>query len=231
MMQWLNENTIEPFWELLFPQSCIICGKKIEQFNMCVSCDSAFQTLVLSDFDVELNHTTLINKSHILDNFYALFFFHKQMKVQKLIHRIKYDGYQELGIIYGERLGQELKKKNWNVNAIVPVPMHPKKLKKRGYNQAELIALGCSNVLNLPIANNLLIKSQNTKTQTKLSGFSRVRNSKDVFETQQTQSEFNHLLLIDDVFTTGSTLVACAKKLKSIEGVSNVSASTLAMTL
>jgi ComF family protein len=114
------------------------------------------------------------------------------------------------------------------VDAIIPVPLHPKKQRSRGYNQAQHIALGLADALDLPVVDNALVRSKFSETQTRKSKFKRWENVESIFDLKQPERlENKHILLVDDVVTTGSTLEACAQRLSSIEGC-KVSIATLA---
>jgi ComF family protein len=186
--------------------------------------------LILNEADLEQSSQKL-DFAHVFENFYALYFFRKEMKIQKLIHQIKYNGNEALGVEFGRRLGLQIKEKNWNLDAIIPIPMHKKKEKKRGYNQANLIAQGCAEVLQIPVLNNLLFKVRNVKTQTKLNKLLRKINVENVFQisSNTTGYSYGHVLLVDDVLTTGATLTTCALKLKTELGIKKISAATLAI--
>ena len=111
---------------------------------------------------------------------------------------------------------------------IIPVPLHPAKLKKRQYNQSECIANGMASVLSIPVIANNLIRTENTETQTKKSRFARYENLKDAFVCCDQDSLINkHILIVDDVITTGATLEACCVLLLELENV-RVSISTIA---
>ena len=146
----------------------------------------------------------------------SLFRFEKGSAYQPLLHELKYKGKKETGIFLGKMLGRELLQTPFmNCTCLVPVPLHPKKHKKRGFNQSEVIAEGVSSITRIPVNNNLLYRVKDSATQTNKSRFERYKNVSDVFGlTPLISSEKpGALLLIDDVVTTGSTLEACAEVL------------------
>lgn len=160
----------------------------------------------------------------------AYFPYKKGSKYQQIIHAIKYRGMKEFGFEIGKRFGFELKETSnfRTVDLLVPVPLHPRKQKIRGYNQSEWIARGIANILDLPVITNNLIRKVHTSTQTKKNRFERWQNVEEIFDIEN--PEFftgKHILLIDDVVTTGATLEACAYNLLKIDDV-NVSIATLA---
>jgi len=148
------------------------------------------------------------------------------------MHRLKYNKSPETGIRIGELYAYELKRSEifQKADLIIPVPLHPAKFKKRGYNQSECIANGISTVLNIPISVNNLVRIENTETQTKKSRYARYENLVNAFNINE-KSEFihKHIMLVDDVMTTGATLEACSIRLLEIEGT-RISICTIAFT-
>jgi ComF family protein len=165
-----------------------------------------------------------------VENVGSFLFYKKGDQVQKILHHLKYFGVKEvgsfLGNIYGTQLVQYEKWKT--IELIIPIPLHKKKERKRGYNQSEWIAKGLSAGMHIPYHTNLLIRSEFTETQTKKSRFSRWQNVKDVFQlTDMNVLAHKHVLLCDDVLTTGATLEAAIQKLAVVPSI-KISAVTLA---
>ena len=165
-----------------------------------------------------------------LEQAVAWFYFQKGSKFQSAIHQLKYQSRPGIGLCLGEEFGYQLARcSNFKLpDLIIPVPLHPKKEKKRGYNQSYKISLGLSSALKIPVVNDVLIKSDNTSTQTNKSRFDRYLNVSNSFIIERESCiENKHIFLIDDVLTTGATLEACSSKLLEVTGV-NVSIGTLA---
>ena len=135
----------------------------------------------------------------------------------------------KLGSLYGIEL---LQSKNFeDVNLIIPVPLHPDKEKKRGYNQSEMFALGLSQTMNAPCETDILIRTFASETQTRKSKYTRWENVKSIFElTDIERLRDKHVLLVDDVITTGATIEACAQHLLSVPGT-RVSIAAIACSL
>ena len=146
------------------------------------------------------------------------------------MHHLKYKGTKEVGKLLGNYYGEKLilEPRFQDIDCIIPIPLHPKKLKKRGYNQSEWIAMGLSQGMQKPYLNDILTRTQFTETQTKKSRFNRWENVKEVFAIQnEEQIQGKHLLLCDDVLTTGATMEAAIQEILKVPDVT-VSVVTLA---
>ena len=148
------------------------------------------------------------------------------------MHQFKYKGHKEVGVFIGNLYGDELIKSPFfnTVNIVIPVPLHRKKVKKRGFNQSERLAMGLSQSMNIDLVTSILVRKTASETQTKKTKFRRWENVKEIFDIEQAETlEGKHLLLVDDVITTGSTIEACATVLHQIPGVT-VSVAGMAFT-
>jgi ComF family protein len=142
----------------------------------------------------------------------SYFHFYKGSPFQKLLHELKYRGNKEVGRVIAQYAAVDLLNSPdfCSVDVIVPVPLHPKKYAQRGYNQSEWIAKGLSEILDKPVDTTHLIRIRENTTQTKKSIFERYQNTSGIFTlTEKTIFRKKHVLLVDDVLTTGSTLEAC----------------------
>jgi ComF family protein len=151
----------------------------------------------------------------------SLFHYRKNTPIQTILHRIKYHHYPELAEEVGRYYGKYLRSSgNYShITAIVPIPLHPSKLEKRGYNQAEEFAKGLAETMQLKLSSKILKKSTQTTTQTKKNRNERAQELSDSFEVFWSKKSKNpHFLLVDDVITTGATLEAAGKKLLEIPG-------------
>jgi ComF family protein len=152
----------------------------------------------------------------------SYYLFEKSGKVQKLLHSIKYKSNKALAEQLGEWYAQSLKECNEIANAdiIIPVPLHPKKQKQRGFNQSEEFAKGLSKEFNIPLNTTNLIRNAYTETQTRKRKFERWENVKDKFELKDPDALTNKtVVLVDDVITTGATIDACYEALSKAKGI------------
>ncbi|NTV46250.1 MAG: ComF family protein [Chlorobiales bacterium] len=149
--------------------------------------------------------------------------------MQEAIHSVKYDGLRSLAVEFGAKLGGKIQKErpNTKYDAVVPVPLHRIKRIERGYNQSELLAVGISSVLGVEVLNGAVERIKYTVSQTSFDLEKRVQNMQDAFHCQK-MLELERVLLVDDVFTTGATLISAAQALQKA-GVRQVTAVTLAV--
>jgi ComF family protein len=156
-----------------------------------------------------------------LEHASALLYFHKKGRVQELIHSLKYHGQESISFVLGKWYAEELKNHQLlqTVDIIIPVPLHPKKLRKRGYNQVAEFGKAFSEELESPFATEILYRKVYSKTQSQKNSLERTEGIDTIFEVSFSESDHNkHFLLIDDVITTGATLEGCAKALLKIPG-------------
>jgi ComF family protein len=168
----------------------------------------------------------------------ALFFYRADSEYRKITQAIKYHGRSDVGQAFGRMLGERLRSSSLfaDVDVVIPIPLHWTRQWKRGYNQAEVIASGVADAMSIPLRSDILRRHKRTKTQTRLGIGEKARNVKGAFSTthhwlpsDEAGPEFRHLLLIDDVFTTGSTLMACFTALREVFPPSvRISVATLA---
>lgn len=207
---------------LFFPKSCSGCDT-ILLTNEKVICSICRHNIPLT------NHHLLI-ENEAFKKFYgripvehasAFLYFHKKGIVQKLIHNLKYKGHQEIGTILGEWHAEDLKEitSSLNFDEIIPVPLHPKKYRERGYNQVATFSQSLSQKLNLNCNEAILFRKIYSKTQSQKNLLGRIEGIETIFDVHYTEKNHNkHFLLIDDVITTGATLEACGRALLKIPG-------------
>ena len=153
----------------------------------------------------------------------SFLFFTDHGIVKNLIHHLKYRNQEQIGAFLGDWYGQMIKEKGFlqKVDFVIPVPLHKKKLKKRGYNQVALFAEKLALHIDAEFLEHGLLKTANTRTQTKKSRLNRWQGNRSLFEVRDVNKLKNKkILLVDDVITTGATMETCAQTLKNIEGTS-----------
>ena len=215
---------LKPIVDLLFPKVCYACLNLLNdnEDTICVDCR---HDLPVTNFHFDNDDAIkkVLYGRAIIENGTALFRFEKKGLVQQLIHGLKYRGYENIGVLLGNWLGSELKTlENYkDIDIVIPVPLHKKKLKKRGYNQVAKFGQQLALALNAAYADGVLVKVTSTKSQTTKNRLARWINNNEFFDiTNTTSIENKHILLVDDLITTGATLEACimvlnkAKKLK-----------------
>lgn len=219
---------------LFYPQLCYCCNEELTK-NEKIICTSCLHELPLTNF--HHNNENAVKKvfySRIqLQHATSLLIFRKKGMVQELIHNLKYRGHKEIGIFLGEWLGAELSEITTfqEIDTVVPVPLHKKKLRSRGFNQVEGFGKELAKSLNAEYVNNVLLKVTASKTQTLKKRLSRWGSIEESFIVKNPEVLNNkHILLVDDLITTGATLEACALKLQEIEGI-KISIATMAITL
>ncbi len=221
----------DDFLQFFFPELCLACGQVLNKQER-VLCTYCTIHIPRTEFhkDQENPVAQLFWGRVKIENAGAFFYFNKGSAYQPLIHKLKYKGRADIGEELGKIYGSELRKSSFAfTDLIIPVPLHPRKLKTRGYNQSEMIAKGLSAALNLPVNTVSLLRLESTQTQTRKSRFERFLNVEGKFQLYMPEKlEGKHIILVDDVVTTGSTLEACANNILTIPGT-RISVLTLAV--
>lgn len=225
MLQFLKD-----FISLFYPEVCLACGEGLAEKEEFV-CTTCLYKLPKTDY-----HNQLLNPMY--KAFYgraeikaaaAYGYYTKGGVLQELVHEFKYNGKKGLATSFGKWYGAELKKVSTfsELDFIIPVPLHPTKLRSRGYNQSACFAEGLSKTLDVPVLPDVLKRTKNTETQTNKSRFSRWENVKDVFALDnKEQIENKHILIVDDIVTTGATIEACINVLNAAS-VASVSVASI----
>ena len=208
---------LKDFFHIFYPKICANCNEQLLQ-NEKTICTFCRHDLPLTNFlSYTDNKVSKIFYGRItIEKAYSLLFFRKESITKNLIHELKYKGNEEIGNFFGNWLGEILavNKQFSNVDYIVPVPIHSKKRKIRGYNQVTKFGECLSYHLNIPFNEEVLVRKSSTKTQTLKARFERFNDLDTKFSLTNTATFKNkHVLIIDDVITTGATLEACAMEL------------------
>lgn len=202
---------------ILLPRVCFGCNAQLFRGES-ILCAVCRHEMPLTDHNfLEENTVDRIFYGRIAIKKSASFvFFSKNGIVKNLLHSLKYKNQEEIGGFFGDWCSSHLKqdKNLGNIDVVIPVPLHPKKLKKRGYNQVALFAQKIAEAIDAEYRDDVLLKTLNTKTQTKKDRQLRWENSKEAFEINPlAKLGLGHVLLVDDVITTGATIESCAKVL------------------
>lgn len=207
---------------LFYPDVCVVCGNELLEKEVCVCLKCLSELPKTYDYLQKENALEKLMAARIpFERIASYCIYSKGGMLPPLIHHLKYYGKQEIGKLLGRLFALDLLGSEFlePIDLIVPVPLHPKREKSRGYNQAEMIARGLSEVTSLPVSSNNLIRVIFNPTQTKRTKTQRWENVKGIFDMANASFFDNrHLLLVDDVITTGSTIEACGIALRKCNG-------------
>lgn len=217
---------------LFFPKVCYACHNLLNdnEDTICMDCR---HDLPITNFHFDNNDSVpkaLYGRAKI-ENGTALFRFEKKGNVQRLIHNLKYKDHEHIGFVLGNWLGGELKtlESYKNIDAVIPVPLHKNKLRKRGYNQVALFGQQVAEALNADYLDDVLVKVTNTKSQVNKKRLARWTNSDELFTLKNMEAIDNkHILVVDDIITTGATLEACISVLNQAKNI-KISIATMAI--
>ena len=214
---------LENFVRLAFPLHCKSCGEEVYniQTQLCWKC---LEHLPYTGFEKHANNpvSKLFMGRMAVDDACSILYFNKDSLVQGIVHRIKYRGDKALGIYMGELMGRRLLESGRfsHLEALVPLPLNAVKQRKRGYNQSELLAEGIARIMPVAINNMAVIRTKNTETQTRKNRIERWVNVREVFDLKPGHGlEGKHVLLVDDVITTGATMEAMGAVLLGVPGL------------
>lgn len=220
---------INDFLSLIYPRHCEACSNVLFGHEAFL-CNYCIHNLPRYDSDSKNNLQNVLAGRVPLNEAQSVFQFEKGGRVQKILHAIKYQGQKELAEFVGNLYAKEWYSKNIfsDIDIIIPVPLHQKKLNKRGFNQSEWFAKGLSIVFGKSIDTGKLFRIKETETQTRKKKYERWENVEGIFELKdEIGFEKKHVLLVDDVITTGSTIDAAFQPFKGISGI-RISLATIA---
>lgn len=221
-MKWISD-LLDDFSGLLFPRICYGCGSSLLR-NERIICTECHFVIPKTNFHNEPDNPVekLFWGRCRIERAAAYSYYNRGSRIRNLIHNLKYRGITEIGHELGMIYGQSLKSSGFmsGISFIMPVPLHPSRERSRGFNQSLLICQGLSDATSIPVLNDVLIRSEVSATQTKRSRFERWENVEGIFTVKNSSLiSGRHILLIDDVITTGSTIEACVNEISKIGGV------------
>lgn len=228
---------VDALLNLFFPRKCVVCGHRLMQHeaHLCMHClgnipHTLYHRYPENPLEQKFYGSVRIEKAT------SYFFYSPDSPYHAIIHEMKYYGHIKLGIYMGRCIATHLMAENSDffagIEVIVPVPLAPQRMKQRGYNQCELLAEGLRQVTGHKVVADALIRTIDNPTQTHLTNTERWENVKGIFMLNPARKDEltgKHILLIDDVTTTGATLTACAQTIRAGITDCRISIATLAM--
>ena len=230
----LNFHPLQALQHLFLPHHCAGCGSDIinDEQILCLHC---MDQMPLTAFHLHDNNPVekiFLGRIPVV-HAASYLYFSKDSLLQRIVHQLKYKGNKELGLFMGRKMGEALLQSGRfnNTDVLVPMPLFAARERKRGYNQALILCQGMAEVLKLPVLPDVIRRRRSSETQTHKNRIERWLNMQDKFELQQGNTLVDkHILLVDDVITTGATLEACGRELLTTPGT-RLSIMTMAYTV
>lgn len=209
--------------DMLYPETCMSCHRWLVQGEMhfCMHCSISLPRTYFT-FQKQNPVERLFWGRIPFDFAGAFLYYHEKGMVRELLHRIKYRGARELAVSMGRLYAEDLLKTNpdFRPGMLIPVPLHPRKERQRGYNQAFCIAQGMAEVIRCEVRTDIVLRKHHSQTQTRRGRYDRWMNVEDIFSVVHPgELEMRHVVFVDDVITTGATLEACISAASGIRGM------------
>ena len=233
LYRFLHSKFIDGALHLIYPNECLICETELSRSEL-VICASCYSELHYTYFEKSKEPTSLDKlfwgRANVVST-YSMIYYEKTNSSKQLLAALKYKKRSDVGTKLGEMVGDKIEHLDLfkSIEALIPVPIHPKKNFIRGYNQSEVIANGISSKLGIPVENNFIRRATNSKSQTKLGRFNRWDNVVGKFQLAS-NCNYKHIALIDDVVTTGSTIESIIEIIHQKYPTVRISVISLAVT-
>ena len=227
-------NWITRFLDFISPRACVVCGHRLapSERSLCAVCLFHLPRTNFHLKPLDNPMAQLFWKLTTVQKAAALFYYQPHSETAQLVYRLKYNNRPDIGEDMGRVMAKEMQLSDFfsDIDVLLPVPLSRKRLRQRGYNQSEQLAVGISDVTHLPIVTKALRRKDFHQSQTTLNRWQRQENVADTFQLKDAnQLQGKHVLLVDDICTTGATLIACAHALQDVEGI-RISVLTLGFT-
>ena len=216
------------FWssllDLISPRTCVVCGQRlsVSEETICSKCNLHLPRTGFQQDPYENIMAKMFWGQIPIERATALFYYEPHAETANILYEMKYKNHPEIGEVMGRLMARELQMSNFfeGIDGIIPVPLAKKRQRQRGYNQSHELAKGISEITGLPIYNKVVRRTVFEGSQTSLGRWERNENVEHVFELKDASTvQGKHLLIVDDVVTTGATIIACAKELCKAGGV------------
>ena len=218
---------------LVYPNHCLVCKNELSknESHICSFCQSDLTRTSFQLYKEATSMDKLFWGRIPIYKTYAHLFFEKDKASQTILFNLKYRNNPQLGIYFGKEIGKVLQTINdfHSVDAYIPVPLHPKKAFIRGYNQSQVLTQGICEQLDVKMDTTTIVRTKHSETQTKKSRFQRWDNVNEIFKVKNTILSYKHIVLVDDVITTGSTIESIAQTLLKKNPKLSISVVTLAI--
>ena len=221
------KSYLSALFDLFYPRLCVVCGKSLMKGEnlLCSGCLYHFPYSYGEHAELELMFREVCD----IQTVYSLFRYNRESRYRHPIYALKYHNRRDIGVFMGKMLGEKIGADK-KIDGMIPLPLHPQRERQRGYNQARQIALGIAGALGIPIWDGVIFRKTNNPSQTGLTPEQRVMNVERIFTLGETETLSGcHVLVVDDVITTGSTLSSCLCLLNEIPEL-RVSVACLART-
>lgn len=216
------------FWssllDLISPRTCVVCGQRlsVSEETICSKCNLHLPRTGFQQDPYENMMAKMFWGQIPIERATALIYYEPHAETANILYELKYKNHPEIGEVVGRLMARELQMSNFfeGIDGIIPVPLAKKRQRQRGYNQSHELAKGISEITGLPIYNKVVRRTVFEGSQTSLGRWERNENVEQVFELKDAPTvQGKHLLIVDDVVTTGATIIACAKELCKAGGV------------